>query len=114
MFESIYKVLEDAQNLDQDEIAYDCYFDEDFQTIVINSNRIGQLTAGEDVNGEFSGGGWNVRTLARRCACCAGRRSVCGAHRYDDYPFDAGFDVWRRRYRGARSRMREPLHEFYA
>ena len=55
MFESIYKVLEDAQKLDQDEIAYDCYFDEDFQTIVINSNRIGQLTAGEDVNGGIVG-----------------------------------------------------------
>lgn len=55
MFESIYKVLDDASKLDQDEIAYECYWDEDFQKIVIDSNRIGQLASGEDIDGSIIG-----------------------------------------------------------
>lgn len=55
MFESIYEVLDNVMKVDQNEIAYECYWDEDFQNVVITSNRIGQLSSGEDVDGSIIG-----------------------------------------------------------
>lgn len=41
--------------IDQDEIAVECYWNEEFQRIVVNLNRIGQLTEGENADGEIIG-----------------------------------------------------------
>jgi len=55
MFESIKSVLSKARNLKPDKLLYSIYIRNDIKRIIINLNRINQLTKGLNSDGETIG-----------------------------------------------------------
>lgn len=55
VFGSLFKLIDNVQNLDQDKIATTIYFDKDIQKFILRENRIDQLSKGLDSEGTIIG-----------------------------------------------------------
>ena len=55
MFGKLFKVIDNVQNLNQDEIAVFIYYDKDIQRLILRENRIDQLSHGLAADGKIIG-----------------------------------------------------------
>lgn len=55
MFEQLYKLAQNASELNVNDIAYSCYFYPEIQQIIIRRNTSGQLAEGVDSSGVIVG-----------------------------------------------------------